>query len=243
MALVILLHESGLWGIERLAPRNNGQVTGVLMDQPSISVIDAVDIFLVLLIGIGPKIALVPYLNITATLYERAKQQVQREMLLTAASAAIVLILLGELLRVLLHFSVAALSVAGGTILLVIAVGMVIGQAHSDEEVGLRKEPLQLARVPLGVPYLLNPIGIVGLVTISAEAESVTTLVLAIAMLGLVLLLDVAVFRWATRMGPRLDEGKMLVTEKVFGFLIAAIAVQLVLDGLSAVGAIAAIAH
>ena len=35
----------------------------------------------------------------------------------------------------------------------------------------------------------------------------------------------------------------MLVTEKVFGFLIAAIAVQLVLDGLAMLGIIAPVPH
>jgi small neutral amino acid transporter SnatA (MarC family) len=35
----------------------------------------------------------------------------------------------------------------------------------------------------------------------------------------------------------------MLVTEKVFGFLIAAIAVQLVLDGLTSLGLISAVPH
>ena len=34
------------------------------------------------------------------------------------------------------------------------------------------KNPLQLAIVPLGVPYLLNPAGIVFLVTASADAGS-----------------------------------------------------------------------
>jgi Multiple antibiotic transporter len=58
-----------------------------------------------------------------------------------------------------------------------------------------------------------------------------------------VLLLDVVVFRWANRVSDKLDEGRMLVTEKVFGFLIAAIAVQLVLDGLADVGVIAPIPH
>jgi multiple antibiotic resistance protein len=41
----------------------------------------------------------------------------------------------------------------------------------------------------------------------------------------------------------KLDEGRMLITEKVFGFLIAAIAVQLVLDGLASVGVIAPVPH
>ena len=33
------------------------------------------------------------------------------------------------------------------------------------------KDPMQLALFPLAVPYLLNPVGIVGLMTISAEAS------------------------------------------------------------------------
>jgi small neutral amino acid transporter SnatA (MarC family) len=36
----------------------------------------------------------------------------------------------------------------------------------------------------------------------------------------------------------KLDAGRMLVTEKVFGFLLAALAVQLALDGLADVGVI-----
>ena len=51
------------------------------------------------------------------------------------------------------------------------------------------------------------------------------------------------VFRWANRVSEKLDESRMLVTEKVFGFLIAAIAVQLVLDGLASVGVIAPVPH
>ena len=93
------------------------------------------------------------------------------------------------------------------------------------------------------MPYLLNPVGIVGLVTISAEAKSLSVVAVAIAILTFVLLIDVAVFRWANRVSAKLDQSRMLVTEKVFGFLIAAIAVQLILDGLASVGVIAPVAH
>jgi small neutral amino acid transporter SnatA (MarC family) len=41
----------------------------------------------------------------------------------------------------------------------------------------------------------------------------------------------------------KLDEGRMLVAEKVFGFLIAAIAVQLVLDGMVQIGVLASVPH
>ena len=213
------------------------------MDYTSISVTGMIDTFLVLLIGVGPKLALVPFLNITASLDSATKLQVQGTMLRTAASAALLLIVLGELLRVLLHFTVESLSVAGGVILLVLAVTMVLGQPNPNEGVTDAKDPLKLARVPLAVPYLLNPVGIVGLVTISAEAESLAALAVPIVMLGLVLLLDMAVFRWANKLSDQLDESRMLVTEKVFGFLIGAIAVQLVFDGLASAGIIAPMAH
>jgi multiple antibiotic resistance protein len=207
------------------------------MDQTSITAAGAIDTFLLLLIGIGPKIALVPFLEITASLDPAAKQRVLRRMITTAAVVAVLLMLLGELLRSLLHFTIGSLSIAGGVILLVLAVWMVLAPPTSSDRIA-GKDPMQLAQFPLAVPYLLNPVGIVGLMTISAEADSVSVFAVALGILAVVLLLDVMVFRWANRVSEKLDESRMLVTEKVFGFLIAAIAVQLVLDGLAAVGVI-----
>src|SRR5215471_8258291 len=91
---------------------------------------------------------------------------------------------------------------------------------------------------PLAVPYLLIPAGIVVLVTISAEAGSVGLFSIVIGLLALVIGIDVVVFRWAKQVSAHLDESRMLVTEKVFGFLLAALAVQLTLDGLAGLGVI-----
>jgi small neutral amino acid transporter SnatA (MarC family) len=213
------------------------------MDETLITTAGAIDTFLLLLIGIGPKLALVPFLETTASLDAATKARVQRKMLTTAAVVALALIVLGELLRTLLHFTVASLSIAGGVILLVVAVWMVLGQPDASVSRAAGKDPMQLAQFPLAVPYLLNPVGIVGLVTISAEAKSLSVLALAVGILAFVLLIDVAVFRWANKVSDKLDESRMLVTEKVFGFLIAAIAVQLILDGLASAGVISLTAH
>jgi small neutral amino acid transporter SnatA (MarC family) len=213
------------------------------MEQTTISATGVIDTFLVLLIGIGPKLALVPFLEITAPLEAEAKRRVQRQMLLTAFTVALILILLGELLRVLLHFTIASLSIAGGVILLLQAVWMVLAPPNRGDHDLSKKDPMQLARYPLRVPNLLNPVGIVGLVTISAEAQSLVAFAVAIAVLLVVLLIDIVVFRWANQVSAKLDESRMLVTEKVFGFLIAAIAVQLVLDGLGSAGVIAPVQH
>jgi small neutral amino acid transporter SnatA (MarC family) len=75
-------------------------------------------------------------------------------------------------------------------------------------------------------------------VTLSAEASSLAVLAVGVGVLVVVLALDIAVFRWAVQVSSKLDAGRMLVTEKVFGFLLAALAVQLALDGLADVGVI-----
>ena len=97
---------------------------------------------------------------------------------------------------------------------------------------------MELAVFPLAIPYLLNPAGIVALVTASGDATSVRLIAAVIGTLAVVIALDVVVFRWANRVSEHLDASRMLVTEKVFGFLLAALAVQLALNGLSDVGVI-----
>ena len=106
------------------------------MDETSITAAGAIDTFLVLLIGIGPKLALVPFLEITASLDPAAKGRVQRTMLTTAATVAVLLMVLGELLRTLLHFTIGSLSIAGGVILLVLAVWMVLGPPADNSRDG-----------------------------------------------------------------------------------------------------------
>jgi small neutral amino acid transporter SnatA (MarC family) len=216
-----------------------------------------IDTFLLLLIGIGPKIALVPFLEMTAGMTESTKRRVRRKMLTTAGLVAALLLILGGLLTRLLHFSPGALGVASGIILLIIAATMVLGQgdghgggnggSHGGGQGGghqiIGRDPMQVAVFPLAVPYLLNPAGIVVLVTLSAEASSLAVLGVAIGVLVVVLAFDVVVFRWATAVSSKLDASRMLVTEKVFGFLLAALGVQLVLNGLADVGVIHLTGH
>jgi multiple antibiotic resistance protein len=215
------------------------------MELESLNVTFVIDTFLLLLIGIGPKIALVPFLETTRQMPQATQRRVLRKMLITAATVAVLLLVLGGLLTRLLHFSPGALGVASGIILLIIAVTMVLGR--HDQDSGTRPaedpDPMQLAVFPLAVPYLLNPAGIVVLVTASAEAASVAVVAVVVGILIVILALDVAVFRWAVQVSSHLDASRMLVTEKVFGFLLAALAVQLALNGLSDVGVIHLTGH
>jgi hypothetical protein len=93
------------------------------MDQTSITAAGTIDTFLVFLIGIGPKLALVPFVEITASLDAAAK------------------------------------------------CGECSARCWSP-----REKTRCSSRSSLAVPYLLNPVGIVGLMMISAEAKSLAVL-------------------------------------------------------------------
>lgn len=214
------------------------------MDSSSFDIYAILDIFLLLLIGVGPKIALVPFVELTAGMEAATKARVLRKMLVTAGVVSVALLLLGGVLSRLLHFSTGALSVASGLILVIIAIGMVRGASGDQSEHRAdTRDPLETAVYPLAVPYLLNPAGIVVLVTASADAASVGHIAVVFLLVAVVFALDVVVFRWANRVSDHLDQSRMLITEKVFGFLLAALAVQLMLNGLDSVGVIHLTGH
>jgi small neutral amino acid transporter SnatA (MarC family) len=116
---------------------------------------------LLLLIGVGPKIALVPFLEVTAEMEPATKALVVRKVLMTAGVVAVMLVGLGELLARLLHFSTGSLSIAGDVILIIIAATTVLGSGDPRETQAIKgHDPMRISVFPLAVPYLLNPTGI-----------------------------------------------------------------------------------
>ena len=79
--------------------------------------------------------------------------------------------------------------------------------------------------------------------TVSAQAASIGVFAVVAGALAVVIVIDAVVFRLASRVSEHLNENRMLVTEKVFGFLLAALAVQLALGGRSDLGVIHLISH
>jgi multiple antibiotic resistance protein len=202
------------------------------------------DMFLLLLIGMGPKIALVPFLELTQTMEADTQRRVADRMVRTAVGTALILVVLGWFLMRLLHFTQGAANVAGGIVLLLLALHMLISPGrmeHHEEASG--RDPMKMALYPLAVPYLLNPAGISALVIASSDVDSVIGAVVLIVIVLLVGAIDFAIFRNMDKLAKHLDPSRLAVTEAVFGVLLAALAVQLMVDGLDALGIIEAIAH
>lgn len=210
------------------------------------------DLFILLLIGMGPKIALVPFLDLTSGMESDLQKQVARRMVSTAVTWALILVLLGWFLMRLLHFSPGAANVAGGIVLLLLALHMLVSPGKEDHhEKASGQDAIKMALYPLAVPYLLNPAGIAVLVIasgdIAAETANLSTIIIGMAILvALVLLMGVIdwlVFSNVDKLSKHLDPHRLAVTEAVFGVLLAALAVQLMVDGLAELGVISAITH
>jgi small neutral amino acid transporter SnatA (MarC family) len=204
------------------------------------------EIFMLLLIGIGPKIALVPFINLTADLDKATQVAVANKSVRVAITWSLILVLLGWFLMRLLHFSTGAVLVAGGIVLLLLSLNMLLSGAREGhkEEDGLEghedKDPMEMALYPLGVPYILNPVGIAVLVIFSAEISSILEGIILIGLVLLVGLIDLLLFRNIKSIAKYMNPSAMVVTEAVFGVLLAALAVQMMVLGLSELGVISA---
>jgi multiple antibiotic resistance protein len=201
----------------------------------------AFELFMLLLIGIGPKIALVPFVDLTADLDKETQVAVANKSVRTAIVWALVLVVLGWFLMLLLHFSTGSVLVAGGIVLMLLALHMLLSGAQEDhvEEHG-GKDPMKMALYPLAVPYLLNPVGIAVLVIASSQITSVIDVVIVVALVLIVGIIDLLLFRNIETVAKFMDPAKMAVTEAVFGVLLAALAIEMMVHGLVELGVVAA---
>ncbi|CAN7369507.1 MarC family protein [Mesorhizobium sp. LjNodule214] len=206
------------------------------------TVIDAAlvtKLLLLLAIGIGPKIALVPFLEMTQKLDAETKVSIGRQMVLTALVTALILLATGALLMRLLHITGGAVAVGGGIILALLAIKMASGPTEKHD-LGLPVDVAKIAVFPLAVPYLLNPVGITVILIASGEVVSVASAALVAGLILLVAAFDYLVFTNIDALAKRMKPASLIVSEVVFGILLTAVAVQLVVSGLVNLGIITA---
>ena len=202
------------------------------------------DLFVLLLIGMGPKIALVPFLELTADMEAEIQKKVARQMVITAVTWGLILVLFGWFLMRLLHFSPGAANIAGGVVLLLLALHMLLSPAQDDHhEKASGRDAMDMAYYPLAVPYLLNPAGIAILVVTSGDiadgsSNPLIFMGILVALVLLMGLIDLLVFTNLDKLSKYLDPHRMAVTEAVFGVLLAALGIQLMLNGLAELGII-----
>ena len=198
------------------------------------------EIFLSIFIGMGPIKVLLVYLGATQDASKELQRKVAQKTVITATIVAMLLLVAGAIFMQILHFTTGSLNIAGGLILLILALNMVLAPANKEDHTAAPDEAslMSMAIYPLGMPLLLNPVGIVSLTVFSAETQDLLQLAIIAAMVLVVAIIDFGALLAAHRLDKYLTHERIMLLEKLLGILLAALAVQMILNGLAELGII-----
>ena len=196
--------------------------------------------FVTLVIVLDP-VGLAPtFVAITHGMPRSARRQVAIRASLIAASVLAGTALVGDKLLATVGISLPAFRIAGGLLLFSIASEMVFGvriqrQAATAEQ-ALEERVRNIAAFPLAIPLMAGPGAITAVVLLSGRAAGQPTLLGGlIAVAVLVVALCLVVFLAASRIEKILGITGNVVLSRLLGVLLAALAVQFVVDGVRAV--------
>jgi multiple antibiotic resistance protein len=145
--------------------------------------------------------------------------------------------LVGRYIFVILHFTIFSFEIAGGVLLFAIAFNMLFGETPGTKltpmdqtEALSRREEIGI--VPLGMPLLAGP-GAISSVVIYAQASEGSlagSLTLYVAIV-VAMIASYVVLRLGVQILDRVGRVGVVAISRVMGLLLAAIAVQFVING------------
>ena len=195
---------------------------------------------LVTLLVVVDPIGLVPsYLAVTHGLPKRARRSVALRAAVIAAAILAGSALIGDWLLRTLSIGMPAFRIAGGLLLFSIASEMVFGvrierQSRQAEE-AIEEQVRNVAAFPLAIPLMAGPGAITATVLLAGRSESdPVRLGILLAIIAFVAALCAAVFLSCTHIGRLLGVTGNIVLSRLLGVLLAALAVQYVVDGVRA---------
>lgn len=185
--------------------------------------------FIPLFVALDPVGVIPIYIGLTARMEPKERRRVNLEALTTALGVTILFFFGGKLIFAILHITQYDFQVAGGGLLLVLAV---IDIVQSGKE---RRQPPHgtgVGVVPLGMPLIVGPAVLTTMLILSdLYPTSVGRAALGVSVLlniGLVVLL----FTQAARLAHLIGTGGMMAVSKLFGLLLAALGVMMVRKGI-----------
>jgi len=196
------------------------------------------DFFVTLLITMGPIKVFLVYAERTRNLEPDVRRKIAIKAVIVAGVVGFFFILAGKFLLDLFHFSTGALTIAGGAILFVFALNMVLSTGGGHESVEA-EDPTSIAVFPLALPLIAQPIGIVALTVASARFhDNWGTLGVIAVLLLIVMGINIVVLLSESKIVRFIDPQAIDVSERILGILLCALAVQTMLNGANELGII-----
>ena len=188
------------------------------------------------LIAVVSPISTVPlFLNFTDNM-QTQRRRIARTSAFAVACILIVSVVAGTRILEIFSISIEGFRVAGGILLLTIAFEMLQAKTsrtrHTPEEDEEAVNSNAIGVVPLALPLLAGPGAISTVILFSQQSD---TLLHKLVLIGLCLVVSLIVwvcFHLAPQIGERLSQTSMNIATRVMGLILAAMAVEFIVDGL-----------
>ncbi len=202
------------------------------------SSLNLADAFVTFLAVIGPQKVLLSFARLSRTLGPRTFHLVDLTTALAAACVGVLCGLTAPWVATFFHITTASLELAAGLVFFIYAIGLVLG-FHFDFGEELESGAEATAAHPLGsgfremlLPFVVSPLGVAAVLLTSLAARSWADRWTVVGAFVLVVLIDmVSGWIFAPLLG-RANEIVLEVLSRLLGTLLAAVGVQLFLQGL-----------
>jgi multiple antibiotic resistance protein len=200
----------------------------------------AITAFVTFFVVIDPIGILPIFVALTSKKNAAARQRIAMRAVVLAAVTLVAFAFAGDALFRFLGISLPAFRIAGGLLLLLLSIDMILVRSSglrtatkAEEEEA--EESTDVAVFPLAVPLIAGPGAITSVILITGRASGDFLLQsIAIVALAAVLFLCLLVFVFASRLMQWLGLTGINVIGRVFGIVLAGLAIQYIVDGLAA---------
>ncbi len=192
--------------------------------------------FIALLVILDPFAAAPLFLTLTANHNQRERISIAAIAVLTVWLVLTLAAFLGEALLIGMGTSMASFRVGGGIVLMLMAIAMLQGQVGMAYNLAPEKSGAPnlsgIAVVPLAIPIMAGPGAISTVIIQMNRSETPYHGLLVVLVISLSCLLMGLVLRIAIVMGRALSPAVLNITSRLFGLILAAIAVEIIANGL-----------
>lgn len=185
------------------------------------------------LVIMDPPSAVPVFLSVTGGLGPTDRQRAAWVATATSALVISMFALAGQQILGYLKVSVPALQIAGGLLLLLVALQLLMGRSEELEE-ATPEQRTSIAMVPLGTPLLAGPGAIVAAIVFTERSSGADAYLALFAALAAVHLVIWIALRFSGAITRLVRPAGILLLTRVAGMLLAAIAVQMSADGVRA---------
>ncbi len=196
-----------------------------------------VDSLIILLVVVDP-VGIAPlFVALTQGESESARRRTAIRGTLIAGGILVVFVLVGDTLLNALGIGMPAFQIAGGALLFLLAVEMVFARhsgvrsttAREQREAETRKD---ISVFPLAIPLIAGPGALTSvLLMVGEQGDEPVVIGSVLAVIGVVLLVTLASLLFSARIMVFMGETGANVVSRVLGVILAALAVQFVLNG------------